>query len=209
VEGRATLEIGPDENVITTLSAGDFIPEDLLAHYGAHLRASIPCEAYRVRHSDFAVIVRSVPSVEWFCRFRLLEKQMKDRLRDRLHSTRGLIDGTTPHPSKDREIRAWRNWRSQAAVRANQLKVEKAWPGPHPHPSLPRVSSAGSVGSNSPSAAPDLKGINAYPLLPKLPMHQGGAFFVRSAKRSTSQPHLLELAASRKGFPRPMCSSYT
>jgi len=104
VRGRAELvhinsqmEVVADARVVMALSPGSMIIEGTVADYSACLRAKTACELYRVRQSDFMIAVLSVPAAhEWFYRFRLLERETKDRYLMRLKSAQGALEARRP-----------------------------------------------------------------------------------------------------------------
>lgn len=92
IQGRLTFEMGPEHSIMT-LGSGSVFPEGMPADYGGYGRAETYVEAYRIRRSDFEMAVSGAPGHQaWVWRFKLLEKDISERLRMRLNSTRGLID---------------------------------------------------------------------------------------------------------------------
>merc|ERR1719316_2530670 len=76
-----------------------------MADYHSRLVAKTPCELYRVRQSDFMIAVLSVPAAhEWFYRFRLLERETKDRFLMRLRSAQGAEQARRPASAPSRAL---------------------------------------------------------------------------------------------------------
>jgi len=99
VRGRVTVEMKITSDPVMTLMQGSLLLEGMLADFGARIRAKIPCEIYRVRNSDFMIAVSSVPMAsDWFYRFRLLEKETRERFLLRLKSARGAIESCKNRP---------------------------------------------------------------------------------------------------------------
>lgn len=110
VRGRLIVEMASDTSDVTTLTPGSLILEGMVADYSAHLRAKCHCELYRVRQSDFMIAVVSVPTAgEWFYRFRLLERETRERFLMRLKSAKGALQSLIGRP--------WRPLSSSSSTR--------------------------------------------------------------------------------------------
>jgi len=73
VHGRANIEITPSGQKAMQAFQGTLLPEGLLAENAARMRATTGCEVYRVRQSEFQVVVSS--TTEWLGMFNRLEKE--------------------------------------------------------------------------------------------------------------------------------------
>jgi len=100
VRGRAHVEMSCDSRDVMALMPGSLIIEGLLAEFDAQVSAKSACELYRVRQSDFMIAVLSVPAAhEWFYRYRLLERETKDRFLTRLKSAQGAKNASSRRPA--------------------------------------------------------------------------------------------------------------
>lgn len=102
MKGRADVE--PREFLTGTrpvmaYGPGSIILDGLLSDYGARLRARTACELCRIRQSDFMIAVTTVPSEhEWFYRYRLMDREMRDRLTKRLQCAKGAHEASKSRP---------------------------------------------------------------------------------------------------------------
>lgn len=124
LSGRLMIEMGSDRHNVMQLHAGNAFPEGLAAEYGAYARAETVVEAYRIRRSDFEMaICKSAVQRDWIWRLKMEEKTVFDRLRSRLNSVRGLLEGAVPN-MRDREIQEWKTKRRLSCNKA-KLKTQE------------------------------------------------------------------------------------
>jgi len=202
VKGRGTLVIGTDDREVMTIQPGTLLLEGLLAEFDARVQIlSSDCEAYRVRRIELEAAARSgsqsgkvrsaaQEAADWFYQFRLLEKEVRTKLHERLSSAKGLAAIRVPHPC-DPCINDWSQRRRRSLRRAEQIRQERAdalgsgkppllqlpllptqdmGSTAHRHwgPSIERRKSAGSVGKAPLPALP--RSLAVYPVmrLPKV-----------------------------------------
>jgi len=122
VHGRVILEMAEKGRTVMAFNPGSMIIEGLAAEYGANLRAASNCEVYQILLADFRTAISSVPSAQhWLYRFKLLDKEVENRMRTRLAAVRGLTEGLAPHPNSE-EIHAWKACRDRNIRRAKQMR---------------------------------------------------------------------------------------
>lgn len=100
IKGRARLEIGGEGEAreVMQLHPGDCFPEGLASEFGARVRASAACEAYRVRLTDFQLAVRVDPSsAQWSEAFRRLGRSAWVEMRLRLEHGRAAVASARAH----------------------------------------------------------------------------------------------------------------
>lgn len=125
VSGRALVAIGEDDHPVMQLTPGAIFREGLLAAHGAHIRAEAISEGYRIRRCNFDMAVAVTNTTKsWFWSFKLEEKELNEKLRQRLASVKGLIEGAAPQP-RDGEIQAWKLRRCQSIKKAQLLRQDK------------------------------------------------------------------------------------
>jgi len=88
VHGRAIIEITHSGHEAMKVLQGTLLPEGLLADNAARMRATIGCEVYRVRQSEFKVLVSQ--TTDWLNTFHRLEKEAYSSCRARLKSARAV-----------------------------------------------------------------------------------------------------------------------
>lgn len=137
VHGRAVVTISPDDKEVMPIQPGSLIVEGLLADFHARVRVlSSDCEIYRMRRMELEAAARlgcprgkprSVTQevADWFYQFRLLEKEARSRLHERLNNAKGLVATRQPHPC-DSCIQDWSRRRQKSMRRADQMRQERA-----------------------------------------------------------------------------------
>lgn len=151
VQGKLVLETIVGQRMVTAFTPGALIPEGLAAQFNTQGHAAVHCEIYRIKYSDFRVAVESQPVAGhyspdwpawmpdavaageaprevkqvWYHRFRLLEKQTREKLRARLSSIRGVTEGVMAHPS-DNDIIEWSTRRLHAVESGKQMRRERS-----------------------------------------------------------------------------------
>jgi hypothetical protein len=147
-----------DNSDAMTLTPGSLILEGIVADYNAHLRAKSHCELYRVRQSDFMIAVISVSSAgEWFYRFRLLEREARERFHMRLKSAKGALQC---------QSLMRRPWRPHSSPVRGQRALENAFSGKLQRPGtaperLRREESEADQTQRSGSCPPSIKPLDA------------------------------------------------
>jgi len=137
VHGRAVLTIGDDDKEVVVIQPGSLVLEGQLADFGARVRLlSGDCEVYRLRRMELEAAARlSCPrgkarsvtqeAADWFYQFRLVEKEVQARLRERLGNARGLAAIKERHPC-DNCIQDWSQRRQRSLRRAERMRQERA-----------------------------------------------------------------------------------
>jgi len=114
VHGRAIVEITPSGQKAMNVLQGTLLPEGLLADNAAQMRATTGCEVYRVRQSEFRVVVS--PTTKWLGTFNRLEKEAYSSCRAQLRSARA--------------VRQFSRSRSKAAVSQTLIPLDRGLSDP-------------------------------------------------------------------------------
>lgn len=129
--GRALLETpeanGRPRRKVMSLVPGSIIIEGIAAEFGASMRSvTTPCEVYQIFMNDFKIATSTVSgATPWIWRFKLLEKEARREMKERLENMHGLVEGLAPHPS-DEGIHVWRNRRDQNIRLAQERHAARA-----------------------------------------------------------------------------------
>jgi len=208
--GRARVVLAANDKEVMTLPPGSLLIEGLLAEFGAQVRLLSPdCLVYRFRRFELEAAARlpvkqepgkvrsmAQEAADWFYQLRLQERDLRQKLQERLNSAKGLIAIRQHHPC-DPCIHDWSTRRQNSMKRAQQLRRRKAEDvgGKAPLLQLPLLPSP-SMGTTlhrswtvgSPRQTPKLKTEQRKPL-PTLPRSLA-AYPVMRLPRVQSEPLL-------------------
>jgi CRP-like cAMP-binding protein len=121
--GRAVLEMSQTRRKVMTFVPSSLIVEGIAADFGAVMRSiTTPCEVYQIFINDFKIATSTVSATTpWIWRFKVVEKEAKREMTERLENMHGLNEGLASHP-RDEEIHAWRSRRDESMRLARQRR---------------------------------------------------------------------------------------
>merc|ERR1719446_181838 len=99
---------------VMTFVPGGLVIEGIAADFGAIMRSiTSPCEVYQIYLNDFKIAISTVSATTpWIWRFKVVEKEARREMTERLENMHGLIEGLAPHPNDD-EIHYWNGQRNE------------------------------------------------------------------------------------------------